>query len=252
MVASAGSFARVQRAVGRARPDPLTSVVLTVPVFVLYHLGILVIDVRDGVDWISGLTLWLLDESVPAYVGVTLCAAACLVMAAWIQRRRGKLRPAALFPIVAESGAWAILMAISVGWTTHAIAASDPEPALIFGAAVGGVSDLGVLDKFVLSAGAGFHEEVVFRVGLFAGGAMFLQRGAGFGRVASLAAAACVSSLLFALVHHLGPYGDAWALMPLVFRTLTGLFLSGVYLLRGFAVAVYTHAIYDALVFFVL
>lgn len=239
---------RMQSAVARRKPDPLTSVVLTVPVFVVYHLGVLLIHVRDGVDWVSGLTLWLLDESVPLYVGVTLAVALCLVLAAWIQRQRGRLRPTAFFPIVAESCAWAVLMAISIGWATHAIT----SPAAAMGASVGAVSELGVLDKIILAAGAGFHEEAVFRVGLFSGGVLALQRGAGFGRVPALLVALLVSSVVFAVVHHVGPYAEPMALAPLLFRTLTGVFLAGVYLLRGFAVAVYTHTIYDALVFFVL
>ena len=48
-------WARAQR--GKA--DPFTSAVLTVPVFLLYHLGILAIDQRNGVDWVSGLMLAL-------------------------------------------------------------------------------------------------------------------------------------------------------------------------------------------------
>lgn len=243
------AVARMESGVARRKPDPLTSVVLTMPVFVAYHLGVLVIDVRDGVDWVSGLTLWLLDESVPAYVGATLSVALCLVLAAWIQRRRGQVRPAALFSIVAESCAWAVVMAITIGWATHVI---TREAAGVLAAAVGSVSELGALDKIILAAGAGFHEEAVFRVGLFSGGVLVLQRGAGLGRASALLVALLVSSVVFALVHHVGPYAEPLAFAPLLFRTLTGVFLAGVYLLRGFGVAVYTHAIYDALVFFVL
>jgi membrane protease YdiL (CAAX protease family) len=65
-------------------------------------------------------------------------------------------------------------------------------------------------------------------------------------------AALFVSSAVFAFVHHLGPDGEGITLTALAFRTLAGLFLGVVYGARGFAVAVYTHALYDALVFFVL
>ena len=68
-------MSRIQRAVHalqRSKPDPLTSLVLTMPVFLIYHLGILLIDMRNGVDWVTELTFRLLDASIPAYVAVTI------------------------------------------------------------------------------------------------------------------------------------------------------------------------------------
>ena len=59
----------------RHRHDPLTSLALTVPVFLLYHLGILFVDLRNGVDLVSGLTFQLLHYSMLAYVGTTLAVA---------------------------------------------------------------------------------------------------------------------------------------------------------------------------------
>ena len=44
----------------RERHDPLTSLVLTVPVFLIYHLGILLIDIKNGVDLVSTLTFAVL------------------------------------------------------------------------------------------------------------------------------------------------------------------------------------------------
>ena len=239
----AGWVAEIPRAIARHKPDPLSSVVLTIPVFVAYHLGVLMVKVRSGVDWVSGLAFELLDHSVPAYVGATLAAALLLMLAVWIQRRRGRVKPTALLPIVAESCVWAVAMLISIGWATHAVVAAAGAPAFAHA--------LGPFDKLILSAGAGFHEEAVFRVGMLSGGALALQRWAGFGRSGALLVMLPASSAAFAIVHHLGPYAESVSLVALMFRALAGMFLAGVYLVRGFAVAVYTHAIYDALVFFV-
>lgn len=235
------AFERAERAVARRKPDPLTSVVLTVPVFLAYHLGVLLVDVRNGVDWVSGLTLDLLDRSIPAYIGATLAVACGLVAAVWIQHKRGRVRPAALLPTVAESCVWAVVMAITIGWATKIVTA-----------ALGLADELGPIDMVILAAGAGFHEEVVFRVGLLSGGALLLQRAMGVARVPAFLVMLLVSALAFAIVHHVGPYAEAVTFAALAFRALAGVFLALVYLMRGFAVVVYTHAIYDALVFFVL
>ena len=101
-----------------------------------------------------------------------------------------------------------------------------------------------------MAAGAGFHEELVFRVGLFGGGAWLLHRFASLSNVKAAWIAAVVSSIAFSAIHYLGPLGDSFQLVSFVFRMLAGLYLVAVYRFRGFAVAVYTHAIYDLLIFF--
>lgn len=236
-------WARAQR--GKA--DPFTSAVLTVPVFLLYHLGILVIDQRNGVDWVSGLAFALLEASTTAYVAVTLALAGALGIALRVLQQSGKLRPTALLPVVLESGIWAIAMLLSVGYATARLTANLSLPALATDALV---AQLGPVDKLVLAAGAGFHEELAFRVLLFSGGALALLRIARMRPLAAYVLAALGSALVFAFVHHLGPYGEPLALAPFVFRTLAALYLTLVFAARGFAVAVYTHALYDVLVFF--
>lgn len=224
----------------RRRHDPLTSLVLTIPVFLVYHLGILLIELRNGVDLITELTFRLLERSVLGYVLVTVGLAAGLVAAGWLLRRRGTIRPAKLLPVLAESLILAIVMTFSVGWATHQLVPmqSGPPP-------------MGPLEKLVMACGAGFHEELVFRVLLFAGGGWLLARSRKFGDMGGFLVALGVSSFAFSLVHYLGPMADAFTLVSFTFRFLAGVFLALVYRFRGFAVAVYTHTLYDLLVFFV-
>jgi hypothetical protein len=235
-------WARAQR--GKA--DPFTSAVLTVPVFLLYHLGILVIEQRNGVDWVSELMFALLEASVTAYVASTLALAGVLAIALRVLQKRGHLRPIALLPTVLESVLWAIGMLLSVGYATTRLTAELSVPAL----SDHGLASLGPIDKLVLAAGAGFHEELAFRVVLFSGGALLLTQLAGLRPGLAYAIAALGSALLFSYVHHLGPYGEPLALAPFVFRTLAALYLTFVYAARGFAIAVYAHALYDLLIFF--
>jgi hypothetical protein len=241
----ANNIALVVERLKRSKPDPLTSVALTMPVFLTYHLGILLIDKRNGVDWVSQLTLQLLNASVPAYIGVTTGLCGALALTLWILRKRGHLQPKALLPVVAESALWAVVMLVSVGFATQHIV----RPALSVGTTA---LALGPLEKIVMAAGAGFHEEVTFRVVLFSGGARALIQLLKARVIGAFVTAALLSSLAFAFVHHLGLGGEGITLAAFSFRTLAGLYLCGLYAARGFAVAVYTHALYDGLVFFVL
>ena len=219
---------------------PLTSLVLTVPVFVLYHLGVLFIDRRNGVDLVSGFTFRLLAHGVEAYVAVTLGFAFALLGVGWWMRGRGRVRALSFGPVVLESALWALVMLVTVGWATREV----------FSAQVG-LPPMGSFEKLVMAAGAGFHEELVFRVGLFGGGALALHRWMGLSPWLSLVAAAVLAAALFSGVHYLGPLGDRFSPVSFVFRFFAGLFLTGLYRFRGFAVAVYSHCLYDLLVFFV-
>jgi hypothetical protein len=101
--------------------------------------------------------------------------------------------------------------------------------------------------RLMLSLGAGLYEELFFRVllvgGLAAAGKVVLglsTRGAGI-------LAAIVGALIFSAFHYVGQYGDPFRLQSFVFRALSGLAFSGLYLLRGFGITAWTHALYDAI-----
>ena len=63
--------------------------------------------------------------------------------------------------------------------------------------------------------------------------------------VGVLVAWGVASSLLFSGFHYVGALGDPWKLTSFVFRLLLGLALTLIYATRGFAAAVWTHAVYD-------
>ena len=98
----------------------------------------------------------------------------------------------------------------------------------------------------VISAGAGFHEELIFRL-ILMGGLAWLLTGVTGQRRAWLIALV-VSSLAFSIAHHIGPAGEAFTFGAFVYRALAGAFFAVVYQVRGFAVAVWTHALYDVYV----
>lgn len=219
------------RAAGRRH----ASVLFAAPLALVYHLGLLVTDVRNGADTLTSVMLDIVDRSVLGYV-TFLCALAFLLYA--LARRleaRGEFAPKDLFRVLGEAALLGLGMRFVVGFLTSVVVA---VPCFV------GARRAGPIDVLVISSGAGFHEELVFRGLFFAGGAVLLVA-LGMSRVRALVAAALVSSLLFSLAHYVGPLGDPFALSSFVFRALAGLYLALVFHFRGFAVAAWTHALYD-------
>jgi hypothetical protein len=103
------------------------------------------------------------------------------------------------------------------------------------------------LAKVVTYMGAGIYEEILFRLVLFVllG---WLLRLLTFPALPAALLTLIASALVFAAAHHLGPYGEPFDGFLFLFRALAGLYFALLYQLRGFGVAVGTHACYDVLV----
>ncbi len=103
------------------------------------------------------------------------------------------------------------------------------------------------LANVITFVGAGIYEEVLFRLALF-GGLFWLLRRLEMPFLLAFPIAGLTAAVLFAAAHHAGPYGEAFDGYVFFFRTLAGLYFTLLFQLRGFGVAVGTHACYDVLV----
>jgi hypothetical protein len=97
----------------------------------------------------------------------------------------------------------------------------------------------------MVSLGAGIYEELLFRVVIVS--ALARLATAGFAWKPALAGvfATFVGALIFSAFHYIGPLGDTLEVGSFVFRMVAGVLLSGLFLLRGFGIAAWTHALYD-------
>lgn len=225
----------------KKRPDPLTSVALTIPVFLVYHLGILVVDSRSGVDFVSKAAFGLMQISRPAYVIATLGVALMLATVVWIEERRGAVTKVSLTRVLLEGGAFGLMALLGFGWTiSRALRATDTSSA----------AELNILEKLVLACGTGFHEEFVFRAALVSGLAFVLAKVIRMSSGAALTIAVVVSSIASSLVHNYGPFGEPFLMDVALIRVVLGAAFAIVYLLRGFACVVYAHAVFQLLVYF--
>jgi hypothetical protein len=161
-------------------------------------------------------------------------------------RRSGQgLRPAILGGMFAESIALATIFGFVIGTITvkllgslHVLAITStlPEP----------LTHLGWTTRLMLSLGAGLYEELLFRVLLVSALAAGARAAFGWGTRGAGAFASLVGAVVFSAFHYIGPYGDPFQLQSFAFRALSGVAFSALYLLRGFGITAWTHALYDA------
>jgi hypothetical protein len=100
--------------------------------------------------------------------------------------------------------------------------------------------------RLMLSLGAGLYEELFFRVLLVTGLAAAARALLGFGARAASVFAVVAGAGVFSAFHYIGPFGDPFDLQSFTFRMLSGLAFSGLFVLRGFGVTAWTHALYDS------
>ena len=224
--------------------DPLTSLVLVTPIFLIYHLGILLIPLRNGVDLVTNLMISLLRLSMPGYILLTVLLAGAMLLVGRKLRAGGRVHVFSFGRIALESTILAVVMLFTVGLATTSVLPNQVGP-------MGGYH-MGFLDKLVMAAGAGFHEELVFRVGLFGGLTWLFKRAPRLAGWRAPVLAATLAAMAFSAVHYVGALGDSFTLASFIFRFFSGIYLTLVYRYRGFGVAVYTHTIYDLGIFFLV
>ena len=230
-----GFVERARRAYSES-PAALDTAVFVFPLFLVYQVGI-VSGVRNGADIV---TTWLMRWVAYDLGNYLLLFAALLLGYAGLLlglRRSGRFHPRRFLPLLVESGLYAVCMGSIILLVIRYVFWFVP------GVALEALADRGPLDILVISAGAGLHEEFIFRVGLMGGLAFLLDQRMGSRKAWILALA--VSSIVFSAVHHLGPAGEAFSVAAFVYRALAGAYFGVIYWFRGFAVAAWTHCLYD-------
>jgi hypothetical protein len=213
--------------------DLTNSLILVVPLLVLYEVGLVVTGFRalNGVDF---ATLFILQHAGgKGLLAFNLALLLGITIAAIVRRRERALRPDMVPILLVESTFYALSLGVLINLILGKLPLDTaPRPMTPF-------------EGFFASLGAGVNEELFFRAGLLQLLAWVLAKGKKDRPVAT-AIAAILSSLAFSAAHM------EFAPHVFLYRFLAGLIFSAIFLGRGFAVAVYTHAIYDIYVLVVL
>lgn len=223
------------------------SLLFAIPLLLLYEAGAAWVSttssgLRNGADVLlrSALAAGGLHGTI-AFTAFLVAVAGVIVLVEWRRRRVRGIEGGIFAGMLAESALYALLFGLVVGTATQWVL----EGAGFRLAADGGtMASLPLAEGIVLSLGAGIYEELLFRV-VFAGGLFVLFRSGGLPRGRAGVFAALLSALAFSAFHYVGPYGDPWQLQSFTFRFLAGLAFSALFLVRGFGITAWTHALYD-------
>lgn len=222
------------------------SLLFATPLLLLYEAGAALLaaggdpSLRNGADVLLRSLLAGVGVQGTVALSAVLLGGAVVLIVAERRRKRVPLRAAPFVGMALESIAYALALGVVVGTATHWLLRGIPVRL----AAEGGLAGLSLGEGLVLSLGAGIYEELVFRV-LLVGGLFGVLRGSGLGRGQAGAFSALLAAILFSAFHYIGPYGDPWEVPSFVFRMLAGLAFSVLFLVRGFGIAAWTHALYD-------
>lgn len=114
-------------------------------------------------------------------------------------------------------------------------------------ARTGGVLDRWI-DEVILSIGAGIYEELLFRLIAITLLSLILIDVFSLDKNATMVFIFLASAALFSAQHH-RPFGnEPFDLVKFLFRTGAGLYLTGIFVYRGFGIAAGCHAVYDVII----
>lgn len=237
------------RAYWQASSAPRYSLLFALPLLVFYQILAAVvppgpggIGVRNGADvLLETVFVWIAGPWGPRLFMMSLIAVGVWLVAKDLRAHPGRLSPTILGAMLLESICLALAFGVVVGGLTAALLGAPPPP--IFFSFNG--EQLGRWTVLMLSLGAGIYEELLFRVVLVGCLAWSARRVLGWRPLIAGIAATVVGALVFSAFHYIGPYGDQLDVYSFVFRTIAGLFFSGLYLWRGFGITAWTHALYD-------
>ena len=233
---------------------PRYSLLFVLPLFLLYETLAAAlagapgtVGVRNAADVVLKTPFLMFSGTRGSLAFFATIVAVCIYLVARdLSKSRDRLKPRMFLLMLGESAVLALLLGIVVGTITARLLGGLGA----LSAQAGGASldQMGAGTKLMLSLGAGLYEELLFRVLLVGGLAFGIRRVTGAGRLPAGIIAAVVGALVFSAFHYIGEYGDPLELASFTYRAIAGLVFSGMYLVRGFGITAWTHALYDVYV----
>jgi len=217
------------------------SLLFALPLLAVYEAGVLLfrgdlnaaaVLLKSPISWLRHHPTELLDRNPMLVVNGAIMVAA--LVAAWRLRRIGALHAGTFGGMFVESCAYALLLGPAALFPlTGSFRLARFAPHLD-----------GWLLGLVTASGAGFYEELLFRFMLL-GGVFVLARKVGrLGAFGAGALGLVLSGAIFSAAHFLSP-GESPDLGLFLYRLGAGMLLGFIFLVRGFGIAAWTHALYD-------
>jgi hypothetical protein len=206
-------------------------------------------DVRNAADVALKTPFYLLSGARGSLAFfATIVAVFTFFIVRDLRRTRDRLRPRLFALMLGESAVLALAFGLVVGTLTQRLLGGLSALSIATTPQNTPIASLSAGTRLMLALGAGLYEELLFRVILVGGLAALLRALIGVRRTTAGIVAACVGALLFSATHYVGQYGDRFELASFTYRAIAGLAFSGLYLVRGFGITAWTHALYDVYV----
>ena len=208
---------------------------LTLPIFIAYHLGVVFLNIRNASDVVTAVLMQLAEGNKAVYLLITLGIGVVFATVFGILGRGHAFKLTKFVQIAIEGVAYAFLMRLAGSF--------------VVGEMFAGKITIHGFPGFIMSLGAGFYEELTYRFLLFGVGSYVLRtllfaKGTLRGSIMSWGWAV-VAAGVFSAMHYIGPMSDNFELKSFVFRWVLGMVLTLIFVFRGFAAAVWSHAFYD-------
>ena len=220
--------------------SPLYSFLFTVPLFLIYEIGIFLtlsddmFVLRNGADALMRQILATFGITGLYWVGLIFFIG--FIIAFILQRKyweETQIHSDYFLLMMVESVGWSVLIYFLM--TNVYLLLMNPTGSML-------------VQQVTLAVGAGIYEEFLFRVLLIAGISVILGFIFQWSDKTRNWAAMVIAAGIFSSFHFIGEYGDFFSFNIFMIRFLAGIALGTLYFVRGFGITAWSHAIYDLIV----
>jgi hypothetical protein len=159
---------------------------------------------------------------------------AILLITHLVSRDRWSVRTATLLGMVGESLVWTAPLFLLHRFIRYTALSQSPSTEW--------------LENVVISTGAGVYEELIFRLILVTAVVIVLEDVLKIRQRRALFLAVALAAVLFAAHHHQPLGREPYEFGRFAFRTMAGMYLGALFLLRGYGITAGCHAVYNVIV----
>jgi membrane protease YdiL (CAAX protease family) len=224
----------------RSTRSPLYSFLFTIPLFLIYEIGIFLTSsddmfvLRNGADALMRQILATFGIAGLYWVGAIFFIG--FIITFILQRKyweETQIHSDYFLLMMVESVAWSVLIYFLM--SNVYLLLMNPTGSML-------------VQQVTLAVGAGIYEEFLFRVLLIAGISVILGFIFQWSDKSRNWAAMVIAAGIFSSFHFIGEYGDFFSFNIFMVRFLAGIVLGTLYFLRGFGITAWSHAVYDLIV----
>ncbi len=224
----------------RSTRSPLYSFLFTIPLFLIYEIGIFLTSsddmfvLRNGADALMRQILATFGIAGLYWVGAIFFIG--FIITFILQRKyweQTQIHSDYFLLMMMESVAWSVLIYFLM--SNVYLLLMNPTGSML-------------VQQVTLAVGAGIYEEFLFRVLLIAGISVILGFIFQWSDKSRNWAAMVIAAGIFSSFHFIGEYGDFFSFNIFMIRFLAGIALGTLYFLRGFGITAWSHAVYDLIV----